>query len=288
MVPCCIVFQGPISANKNCYSCSFYGIFRNPLPQIHERNKPFSCHAKFAKFHRYEGLQSSWPGIEEVINNDAECSYKAKVLDNKDVFPHVQTLRRFPVEELSSKAILVRFDSSILFQQEMDRLTPVTTKTLFTIKYIHNAGGRIILTSGWDEKHDSNILSVEDVAELLSSILQLKVVACKSISELQQLKMAQLVKGDVILLENMSNYKQERANNSEFSSRLASGVDIFVNDSFSSAHKILASTVGVTQFCYTSLAGFYFEECLYNLKKITECKKSTYVAVFGHEWYILV
>uniref|UniRef100_A0A7C9DN36 Phosphoglycerate kinase n=2 Tax=Opuntia streptacantha TaxID=393608 RepID=A0A7C9DN36_OPUST len=93
--------------------------------------------------------------------------------------------------------------------------------------------------------------------------------------------MAQVADVDILLFQNLSNYKQERANDSDFSERLASGIDIFVNDSISLAHKILASTVGVTQFCYASLAGFYFEDCLYKLKKITVCSRPTYVAVIG-------
>lgn len=84
---------------------------------------------------------------------------------------------------------------------------------------------------------------------------------------------------DVILLENLSKYKQELANDSEFARKLSSGVDIFVNDSFSTAHKILASTVGVTQFCYACVAGFYFEECLIKLKTILECTHSPSVGV---------
>jgi len=105
------------------------------------------------------------------------------------------------------------------------------------------------------------------------------VVPAKGISELQRLKMAQVADVDILLFQNLSNYKQERANDSDFSERLASGIDIFVNDSISLAHKILASTVGVTQFCYASLAGFYFEDCLCKLKKITVCSRPTYVAV---------
>lgn len=104
-------------------------------------------------------------------------------------------------------------------------------------------------------------------------------VPAKSISELQRFKMGLAADIDILIFQNLSNYKQERANDSEFSERLALGIDIFVNDSISLAHKILASTVGVTQFCYASLAGFYFEDCLYKLKKISECSRPPYYAV---------
>lgn len=91
--------------------------------------------------------------------------------------------------------------------------------------------------------------------------------------------MKQFEEAEIILFENLFNYKQELANDTEFARAIASRVDIFVNDSFSTAHKILASTVGVTQFCYACLAGFYFEDCLFKLKKILECDQSPSVAV---------
>ncbi|ONM06248.1 Phosphoglycerate kinase [Zea mays] len=54
---------------------------------------------------------------------------------------------------------------------------------------------------------------------------------------------------------------------------------IFVNDSFSLSHKILASTVGITCFCYASLAGFHFEEELMKLIKITDSTRRPYIAI---------
>lgn len=88
-----------------------------------------------------------------------------------------------------------------------------------------------------------------------------------------------LEKADIFLLENLSEFKEEVANCSKFAQMLSSGVDIFVNDSFSQSHKILASTVGVTRFCHSCVAGFYFEESLCQLKKVAETSRNPYVAV---------
>ncbi|KMT06243.1 hypothetical protein BVRB_7g161710 isoform A [Beta vulgaris subsp. vulgaris] len=195
--------------------------------------------------------------------------------------PSIQTLRRLPPEELSAKIVMVRFDSSILFYQKLDQSISITSNAFFTIKYVFEAGAKIILISSWNVKCNAKILSEEAVAELLSSVLQLKVVPGKCNFAHQQPKVELFEEADVILLENLSKYKQELANDSEFARKLSSGVDIFVNDSFSTAHKILASTVGVTQFCYACVAGFYFEECLIKLKTILECTHSPSVGVVG-------
>lgn len=86
-------------------------------------------------------------------------------------------------------------------------------------------------------------------------------------------------KADIIILENLMNFKEEVHNCPKFSELLSSGVDILVNDSFSQSHKILASTVGVAQFCYASLAGFHFEESLCQLKKVAKLDKKPYYAI---------
>ncbi|GJM84661.1 hypothetical protein PR202_ga00352 [Eleusine coracana subsp. coracana] len=65
------------------------------------------------------------------------------------------------------------------------------------------------------------------------------------------------------------------------STEALAGAAIFVNDSFSLSHKILASTVGITRFCYASLAGFQFEEELKQLLTITDTTRRPYIAIIG-------
>lgn len=88
-----------------------------------------------------------------------------------------------------------------------------------------------------------------------------------------------LEKENIYLLENLYNLKDEVANCLKFARVLSSGVDIFVNDSFSNTHKVLASTVGVTRFCYASIAGFHFEEKLCLAKNLEEASKKPFVAI---------
>lgn len=110
-------------------------------------------------------------------------------------------------------------------------------------------------------------------------MLKLKVVPMKLVSRSTHSQMEYGENSDVLLLENLSEIKMELANCSKFAKELASGVDIFVNDAFSQSHKVLASTVGVACFCSACIAGFYFEEGLYQLKKITRTTNRPYVAI---------
>ena len=91
--------------------------------------------------------------------------------------------------------------------------------------------------------------------------------------------MKALKKENIYILENLSDFKEEVANCLEFARELSSGIDIFVNDSFSNSHKVLASTVGVTRFCYACIAGFHLEERLCLLKNVAGASRKLYFAI---------
>ncbi|XP_024985810.1 phosphoglycerate kinase, cytosolic-like isoform X2 [Cynara cardunculus var. scolymus] len=162
-----------------------------------------------------------------------------------------------------------------------DQQAKVFISALSTIKYLHEAGAKVILMSSWSVKTNSKLLSAESVSAYLSSILKLRAIPMKSFPGYEQPTMEDSLKPSIYLLKNLSQFKEDLANNSRFSEELCSGVDIFVNDAFFQSHKVLASTVGVTSFCYTSVAGFQFEEGLIQLEKAFVTKRSPYIAMVG-------
>ncbi|XP_064971273.1 uncharacterized protein LOC135616004 isoform X3 [Musa acuminata AAA Group] len=175
---------------------------------------------------------------------------------------------------------MVRLDSALLLNLRVsDDLS--LNRAILTIKYLYNAGAKVILASNWPQANASRLLSKEAFADHLSALLKVKVVPANDASAILQFKMKNVENADVLLLDNLTNNKEEVANSYEFSKTLSSGVSIFVNDAFSLSHRVLASTVGVARFCYASVAGFHFEEELLQLMKISETKKQPYVAIIG-------
>ncbi|URE30454.1 phosphoglycerate kinase [Musa troglodytarum] len=192
----------------------------------------------------------------------------------------VQTLRNFPIEKLYGEVVMVRLDSGLLLNlRDSDDLS--LNRALLTINYLYNAGAKVILVSNWLQSNASRLLSKEAFADHLSALLKVKVVPANDASAIMQFKMKNVENADVLLLDNLTNDKEEVANSYEFSKTLSSGVSIFVNDAFSLSHRVLASTVGVARFCHASVAGFHFEEELLQLMKISETKKQPYVAIIG-------
>ncbi|KAJ0027260.1 hypothetical protein Pint_35677 [Pistacia integerrima] len=274
--------DGVLSLNKLsfCYNI----LSSSAKSKLLQQKKSCSYTRNNIVFRNQRCAQSFFPGVLKVDDSvKSTPESEANVLDGVklDTFPHIQTLRRFPREELAAKVVLVRFDSSVLLGEELDPSSRSVSDALFTIRYLHEVGARVILLSDWRRKYNSEILSVESVAGILSLALQYKVVSVHSISCKKPLDMDIFRKEDIILLQNLMEFKEEVANCPKFSELLSSGVDIFVNDSFSQSHKILASTVGVARFCYANLAGFHFEESLCQLKKAAKLDKKPYFAIIG-------
>lgn len=86
--------------------------------------------------------------------------------------------------------------------------------------------------------------------------------------------------GEIILLENLRFYQEEERNDDNFSHRLASFGNIYVNDAFSCSHRAHASIVGIAKILKTAV-GFQMEKELDNLNKLLNQPKKPMMAVIG-------
>ena len=68
------------------------------------------------------------------------------------------------------------------------------------------------------------------------------------VGESAQSLAASLKDGEVMLIENVRFHKEETKNDPEFSKKLASLADLYVNDAFGSAHRAHSSTTGVADY----------------------------------------
>ncbi len=90
--------------------------------------------------------------------------------------------------------------------------------------------------------------------------------------------MQSMKEGDVVLLENVRFYPEEEKNDPKFSSELAKGFDIFVNDAFAVSHRAHASTVGVTEFL-PSYAGDLLASEIQHLSQVMENPKRPLLSI---------
>lgn len=187
--------------------------------------------------------------------------------------------------KISGQKVLVRVDFNVPL--DSDRVITDDKRileSLPTIKSIISEGGICILMSHLGrpkgEKNPKYSLSV--VAEYLSNVLNKPVLFSDDcISDDTAEVINNLKPGDVILLENLRFYKEEEKNDEEFSKKLASYGDIFVNDAFGTAHRAHASTEGVTHFIKTCAAGFLIEKELKYLASAISDPKRPLCAILG-------
>ncbi len=150
--------------------------------------------------------------------------------------------------QLAGKRVLVRVDLNVPMEDgqvadatRMDRILP-------NLREIAAKGAKVIILShlgrpknGRDEKY-----SLRPVVGELEKRLGKKVgFAEDCIGEAAEAAVAAMRDGDYLLLENTRFHKGEEKNDPDFVTALAKLGDVYVDDSFSTAHRAHASTEGL-------------------------------------------
>ena len=158
--------------------------------------------------------------------------------------------------------------------------------TLPTIEYLAKRGAKVILAShlgrpeGWDKQY-----SLAPVARRLSDIVGRSRPPIRFASDCVgpevEGEIARMNPGDIMLLENLRFHKEEEANDPEFSKKLASLADIYVNDAFSTSHRKHSSTYGAAWLFDMRLAGFNLSKEVEYLSMIREKPIKPFTLVVG-------
>lgn len=169
-------------------------------------------------------------------------------------------------EDLKNRTVFLRVDFNVPMMRgdDGDLLVANDSKirqSLPTINYLRNAGAKVVIFShlGRPDGVINHEYSLAPVAKALGSLIGDDDVVFVSdcVGPLVQDAIDKLTPGKVIVCENTRFYKEEEANNKEFSESLAAPfVDgIYVNDAFGTAHRAHASTEGVTHYIDVCVAG---------------------------------
>jgi 3-phosphoglycerate kinase len=187
--------------------------------------------------------------------------------------------------ELKGKKVLMRVD----FNVPLDANRVITSDkrisaSLPSIKFVIEKGGKLILMShlGRPKGKKTPEFSLDVVAVKLSELLGKPVKFAHDCIGDEVKKMADsLNDGDVMLLENLRFYKEEEGNDPEFSKKLASLGEIYINDAFGTAHRAHASTAGVCKYIKKCAAGFLMEKELKFLGKLLSKPEKPFIAILG-------
>ena len=173
----------------------------------------------------------------------------------------IKSLTDFSDSFYSNKKILIRVDFNVKVIDGIVSEDYRIRSTMPTIEYLIKRGAKIILVSHLDRPKGKDMrYSLLPVSKKLSDILSPFNIpvdfSSDCIGQETVEKINKLNKGEVLLLENLRFYNEEEKNDEDFSKKLASYADIYVNDAFSTSHRKHSSTYGTVKFFDTKIIGF--------------------------------
>lgn len=195
-------------------------------------------------------------------------------------------LNKKSVEDIivENKKVLVRCDFNVPLDENKNIMdTKRIDESLMTIKYLMDHKAKVILCSHLGRpKGEFNMnFSLLPIAKYLSKVLNLDVKLAEDVvGESAKNLSDNLKSGEVMLLENVRFQHEEEKNDSEFSKKLASLAEIYVNDAFGTAHRAHASTAGVAEFL-PAVCGFLIKKELEIMGRAINNPKRPLTAILG-------
>lgn len=192
---------------------------------------------------------------------------------------------------LEKKKVLVRCDLNVSLDERGFVVDDFRIRQVLpTINYLIEKKAKIILITHFKEPDnkikmgdvvDSSSCSTLPLTKALSELLNKEVsfvddcIGSKVINKIEKMSW-----GDVLLLENLRFYKEEKESSDEFAKQLSLLADFFINDAFSVSHRDHASVSKVPQFLESGV-GLLFEKEYSTLQGVMDNPQRPLVAIVG-------
>jgi phosphoglycerate kinase len=187
-------------------------------------------------------------------------------------------------EDISNKQILLRAD----FDVALDAHNLIADdfrirQRIPTLQYLLKKKNRIICVSKLGRpKEREKRLSMDIVVQRLQHYLpEIKIRLIEDFLTEPKKTFTEQKPNEILVLENIRFYPEEKHNDKDFAKKLASLADIYVNDAFAMCHRTEASIVGVPTLL-PSYAGLQLkQEIMMITKAITRPKRPLLVIIGG-------
>ena len=187
---------------------------------------------------------------------------------------------------LKGKKVLIRVDFNVPLDKHFNITDDSRIKAaLPTIKKVIADGGKAIIMShlGRPENGFEEKFSLKHTTKHLSNLLETEVgfsVDCiggKTLTDISKME-----NGDVLVLENLRFYSQEKGGDNEFAKQLAKLGDVYVNDAFGTAHRAHASTsIIANYFPDNKYFGLLLNNEINSLETALKNPKRPFTAIIG-------
>ena len=184
---------------------------------------------------------------------------------------------------LKGKKVLLRVDLNVPMKSGIITETSRIEKILPTIKLLIEKEAKIIILSHIGRPKGKIVegMSLEPISKKISEFLNKEVLFDKNqINENTISKINKISNGSIMMLENIRFNEGEEINDKEFSKKIASLGDIYINDAFSCSHRAHSSIEGITKHI-SSYFGLQITEEINALKRITSEIKKPITLIIG-------
>src|SRR4030042_3904008 len=187
--------------------------------------------------------------------------------------------------DVEGKRVLVRVDFNVPLNVNTGAIRDDSRirASLPTIKYLVDRKAKVIICShlGRPEGKVVESLRMAPAAQSLSQLMGLPVsTASDCIGPEAERKVRKLQEGDILVLENLRFRPEEEANDPDFARKLARLADIYVDDAFSTAHRVHASIVGVAKYL-PAVAGFLMRKELNVMESLLHNPERPWACLIG-------
>ena len=186
--------------------------------------------------------------------------------------------------DVQNKKIILRLDLNVPLKDKVIKDYTRIDLCLPFIKRLIEKKAKIIIIShlGRPKEKKDPALSLMPIYKYLKKTLQTNVYFFmgKFDNEVKD-KFSHLKEGEVILIENIRYFKEETEDDDNFSEKLGSLGDIYINDAFSCSHRKQASVHKITKYINISVAGPLFKKEIDAMNLIIKNKKEPVTCIIG-------
>ena len=184
-----------------------------------------------------------------------------------------------------NKKALIRVDFNVPLDEnfKVTDTTRIVSAKPTILKVLEDGGSCVLMSHLGRPKGVTPEFSLDHIVKTVSEIIGVQVKFIDDcIGEKVEKAVAELEPGEVLLLENLRFYDQEKNGDLAFAEKLSKLGDIYVNDAFGTAHRAHASTTIVAQFfkdkkCFGSLLAKEIE----SINKVFKDSKKPVTAILG-------
>ena len=186
--------------------------------------------------------------------------------------------------DVQNKKIILRLDLNVPVKEKVIKDYTRIDLCLPFIKQLVQKKAKIIIIShlGRPRENKDPALSLIPIYKYLKKTLKTNVYFFmgKFDDEVKD-KFSHLKEGEVILIENIRYFKEETEDDDNFSKKLGSLGDIYINDAFSCSHRKQASVHKITKYMKINFAGPLFKKEIDAINLIIKNKKEPVTCIIG-------